>query len=84
MYQGDCARCGRKVWSEANYLKAHLWTSTAVFHWSCFLVLMNEQGRGRQRMRPSRRSCYAKLTKKYSGPGLPSPTRSAKEKRICR
>jgi hypothetical protein len=44
MYQGDCARCGRKVRSDENYLKAHLWASTAVFHWSCFVVLMKEQG----------------------------------------
>jgi hypothetical protein len=44
MYQGDCARCGRKVRSDENYLKAHLWASNAVFHWSCFVVLMKEQG----------------------------------------
>jgi hypothetical protein len=44
MYQGECARCGRKVRSDENYLKAHLWASTAVFHWSCFVVLMKEQG----------------------------------------
>jgi hypothetical protein len=44
MYQGDCARCGRKVRSDENYLKAHLWASTAVFHWSCFVALMKEQG----------------------------------------
>lgn len=44
MYQGDCARCGRKVRSDENYLKAHLWASTAVFHWSCFVALMKEHG----------------------------------------
>lgn len=44
MYQGDCARCGRKVRSDENYLKAHLWASTAVFHWACFVVLMKERG----------------------------------------
>ena len=27
-----------------NYLKAHLWASTAVFHWSCFAALMKEHG----------------------------------------
>jgi hypothetical protein len=43
-YQGDCARCGRKVRSDENYLKAHLWASTAVFHWACFIALMKEQG----------------------------------------
>jgi hypothetical protein len=32
MYLGDCVRCGRRVRSEENYLKAHLWASTAVFH----------------------------------------------------
>ncbi len=44
MYQGNCARCGRKVRSDENYLKAHLWASTTVFHWACFIVLMKEQG----------------------------------------
>jgi hypothetical protein len=36
----NCARCGRKVKAEENWLKAHLWASTAVFHWSCFTALM--------------------------------------------
>jgi len=44
MYQGNGARCGRKVRSDENYLKAHLWVSTAVFHWACFVILMREQG----------------------------------------
>jgi hypothetical protein len=43
MYQGDCARCGRKVRSDDNYLKAHLWAATAVFHWACFIAVMKEQ-----------------------------------------
>ncbi len=34
MYQGNCGRCGRKVRTDENYLKAHLWASTAVFHWA--------------------------------------------------
>jgi hypothetical protein len=42
--QGNCARCGRKVQSEENWLRAHLWASTAVFHWSCFIALMKAQG----------------------------------------
>jgi hypothetical protein len=44
MYQGNCARCEREVRTEENFLKAHLWSSTAVFHWNCFLVLMKEHG----------------------------------------
>jgi hypothetical protein len=40
VYQGDCKNCGRKVGSDENYLEARLWTSTAIFHWSCFVVLM--------------------------------------------
>jgi hypothetical protein len=44
MYQGNCGRCERKVRSDENFLKAHLWASTAVFHWACFVALMKEQG----------------------------------------
>lgn len=44
MDQGNCGRCGRKVRADENYLKAHLWASTAVFHWSCFVTLMKERG----------------------------------------
>ena len=44
MYQGNCGRCGRKVRTGENYLKAHLWASTAVFHWACFVTLMKERG----------------------------------------
>ena len=44
LYQGDCGRCGQKVRTDENYLKAHLWASTAVFHWSCFTTLMKERG----------------------------------------
>jgi hypothetical protein len=44
IYQGDCARCGRKVRSDENYFKARLWASIAVFHWACFIALMKEQG----------------------------------------
>ena len=44
--QGNCARCGRKVRSEENWLRAHLWASTAVFHWSCFIALMKQGENG--------------------------------------
>jgi len=44
MYQGNCGRCGRKVRTDENYLKAHLWATTAVFHWDCFVALMKEHG----------------------------------------
>ncbi len=44
MYQRNCARCARRVRSDENWLKGHLWASTAVFHWSCFVALMKEQG----------------------------------------
>jgi hypothetical protein len=40
MYEENCGRCGQKVRTDENYLKAHLWASTAVFHWSCFVELM--------------------------------------------
>jgi hypothetical protein len=38
----NCARCGQKVKSEENWLKAHLWASFATFHWNCFIALMKE------------------------------------------
>jgi len=44
LYQGDCGRCGQKVRTDGNWLKAHLWASTAVFHWRCLVTLMKEQG----------------------------------------
>jgi hypothetical protein len=40
----DCARCGRKVRPAENWLRAHLWASTAVFHGSCFIALMKTHG----------------------------------------
>ena len=40
----NCARCGRKVKSEENRLRAHLWASTAVFHWTCFIALLKAGG----------------------------------------
>ena len=40
----NCVRCGRKVRLEENWLRAHLWASTAVFHWTCFFALMKSQG----------------------------------------
>lgn len=40
----DCARCGRKVKSEENWLRAHLWASTAVFHYRCFIALLKVEG----------------------------------------
>ena len=42
MYQGNCGSCGKKVRTDENYLKANLWASTAVFHWSCLVALMKE------------------------------------------
>jgi hypothetical protein len=44
LYQGNCARYGRKVRTDENWLKGHIWASTAVFHWNCFLAVMKEQG----------------------------------------
>jgi hypothetical protein len=44
MYLGECAHCGRNVRTDENYLKAHLWASTSVFHWHCFIALMKEHG----------------------------------------
>jgi len=32
------------VKNEENWLRAHLWASTAVFHWGCFIALLKENG----------------------------------------
>ena len=40
----NCVQCGRKVRPEENWLRAHLWTSTAVFHWNCLFALMKSHG----------------------------------------
>jgi hypothetical protein len=40
----NCVRCGRKVALEENWLRAHLWASTAIFHWNCFIALMKSHG----------------------------------------
>jgi hypothetical protein len=42
--EANCARCGRKVRNEENWLRAHLWASTAVFHWACFIALLKAHG----------------------------------------
>ncbi len=83
MQQGECARCGRKVTSDENYLKAQLWASTAVFHWLCFVALMKEQsatGGGRRHVEGEQG--HAKSINKCSVSGLLSPTRSAKGERV--
>jgi hypothetical protein len=54
--QGNCVRCGRKVRSGDNWLRAHLWASTAAFHWTCFTALMKEHGEnGAEEARQGRR-----------------------------
>ena len=40
----NCARCGRQVKNEENWLRAHLWANSAVFHWACFIALMKANG----------------------------------------
>jgi hypothetical protein len=40
-----CARCGQKVKSRANWMRIHLWASTAVFHYGCFIALLKTEGR---------------------------------------
>jgi hypothetical protein len=45
IYQGSCARCERRVRTDEDHLKAHLWAGTAVFHWSCFIALMKDHGK---------------------------------------
>jgi hypothetical protein len=36
----NCARCGRKVRRDDNWLKLHLSTGNAIFDWACFLALL--------------------------------------------
>jgi hypothetical protein len=44
MYQSNCVCCGRKVRTDGNWPKAHLWPSAAVFDCKCFLRLMKQHG----------------------------------------
>jgi hypothetical protein len=44
------------VRSGDNWLRAHLWASTVVFHWTCFAALMKEHGEnGVEEVRQGRR-----------------------------
>ena len=45
IYQVSCARCERRVRTDEDHLKAHLWAGTAVFHWSCFIAVMKEHSK---------------------------------------
>jgi hypothetical protein len=40
-----CARCGQKLKSRENWMRVHLWASTAVFHYGCFIALLKNEGR---------------------------------------
>ncbi len=50
----NCVRCGRKVKLEENWLRTHLWASTAIFHWNCFIALMKSQGEAGAKRRPGK------------------------------
>ena len=40
----NCARCGRKVRRDENWLKLHLSTGNAIFNWASFLALLKFLG----------------------------------------
>ena len=40
----NCVRCGRKVRLRENWVKVHLWASSAVFDWGCFITLLKSHG----------------------------------------
>jgi len=40
----NCVRCGRKVRTDENWGKVHLWASNAVFDWGCFIALLKSHG----------------------------------------
>jgi hypothetical protein len=40
----SCARCGQKVRSEENWMRAHLWGNSAVLHWNCSIALLRSEG----------------------------------------
>jgi hypothetical protein len=40
----NCARCGQKVKSEDNWMRAHLWGNSAVLHWNCYIALLRSEG----------------------------------------
>ena len=45
VYEGICACCERRVRTDEDHLKAHLWAGTAMFHWSYFIALMKDHGK---------------------------------------
>jgi predicted Fe-S protein YdhL (DUF1289 family) len=61
MYQGNCVGCGRKVRTDANWLKAHLWGNAAVFDWSCFTTLMKEHNKAAAENAPLKQTAEAFL-----------------------
>ncbi len=42
--ENTCARCGRKVRPDTNWVRVHLWGSNAVFEWACFIALLKSHG----------------------------------------
>jgi hypothetical protein len=44
--ENNCARCGRKVRPDANWVRVHLCGSNAVFEWGCFIALLKAHGPG--------------------------------------
>jgi hypothetical protein len=40
----NCARCGQKVKSEDNWMRANLWGTSAVLHWNCYIALLRSEG----------------------------------------
>ena len=42
--ENNCARCGRKVRLDANYVRVYQWGSNAVFDGACFIALLKSHG----------------------------------------
>ena len=38
-----CARCGQKVKSKENWMRAQLWGNSAVLHWNCYIALLRSE-----------------------------------------
>jgi hypothetical protein len=39
----NCVRCGQKVKSEENWMRAHLWGNSAVLHWNCYIAVLKSE-----------------------------------------
>jgi hypothetical protein len=57
-----CAFCGRKVKIAEDWVRAQLLTGCAVFHWACFIALMNGEIASSRRNKRDRKRSHQNAT----------------------